>query len=472
MAEKIKKDYDISNESLLIGSFYKKPDLYIEYGTNVRSKFDFKDSACKFFFDSFEVYYTTFSTEIEQDKVNIFMLKNEARKSLYQNYGGWSTVSKMMELSDPEDFANYYDTLKKYSLIRELGRKGFQTEKIMNYKGFDSMPAEKIMMLMRESLDRTQTIIGGGKDSLILGEHMVHRLKEWMETPDMGITLPFKSWNDLFRGLRKKKLIVDGMLSNEGKSRKMLYVASYLGILLGKKVLIMANEMDENDLHSALITTVCNNKEFGFGYKIPERNIVLNEYDSEEQRQQALEVADYIEKNTNIYFKDMEDYSDLAIEHEMRKHVLALGVEYVFYDTLKGHRTDNWEAVKQTCTRVRDLVKELDVGGYATIQLTDDSLNHEIFEFSSNNIANAKQLKHVVDFLVLEKQLPKSEYNRYKYVDEWGQRDNLAHLETLDYMFYGQKIDKNRGGAKGMTFCTSVNLDYNTWDEIGQIYND
>jgi hypothetical protein len=159
----------------------------------------------------------------------------------------------------------------------------------------------------------------------------------------------------------------------------------------------------------------------------------------------------------------MENYSDEAIEHEMRKHVVGRGVEYIFYDTLKGHKADGWELVKQTTTKIRDLVKALNVGGYATIQLTDDSSYIDIFDFSSNNIANAKQLKHVVDYLVLEKKLQKSDYQNYRYIDDWGQEMELDSQKVI----YGSIVDKNRAGAKGMVLMQEVNLDLNTWKEIG-----
>lgn len=225
----------------------------------------------------------------------------------------------------------------------------------------------------------------------------------------------------------------------------------------------MANEMDEEDLKAAMITTVCNNKEFGFEYKIPERNITLGEYSSEEEYLKVLEVAEYIEKNTQIIYKDMEDYSDNAIEHEIRKHVLGRGVEYVIYDTLKAHRTDNWETLKQTTTKIRDLVKALNIGGYANIQLTDDSLFMDIFEFSSNNIANAKQLKHVVDGLWLSRRIPFEDYDRYEYIDDWGQNMELDKKTVI----YGSKLDKNRAGAKGVVIFYEVDLDLNTWVELG-----
>ena len=46
---------NITNEILFVGSIFKKPDLFIEYGHNVRSKYDFYDEATKFFYDNAEI---------------------------------------------------------------------------------------------------------------------------------------------------------------------------------------------------------------------------------------------------------------------------------------------------------------------------------------------------------------------------------------------------------------------------------
>jgi len=455
--------YDIVNEGLLIGCLFKNPDLYIESGSLIKSKYDFYDENTRFLFDSFETIYKSTSDDITEDKVNMFMIKEDTRKAKYKKLGGWKFINNLTDLCNIDDFNVYFDLLKKFSLIRELGRIGFPVNRLLSHPKFDDMKAEQVTMTMRTSLEKIHTLIGGGNDSVILGKDMTSSVLKWSEVPDMGIELPFKMWTDLFKGWRKKKLIVDGMLSNEGKSRKLVYVATFISLILGKKVLIMANEMDEDDLKACMITTVCNNPEFGFSYSISERKITLGEYENEAEMQKVLEVAKYIEENTQIFFKDMENYSDEAIEHEMRKHVVGRGVEYIFYDTLKGHKADGWELVKQTTTKIRDLIKALNVGGYATIQLTDDSSYIDIFDFSSNNIANAKQLKHVVDYLILEKKIQKSEYSNYRYIDDWGQEMELDNQKT----YHMEKLDKNRSGAKGMVLVQEVDLDLNIWKEIG-----
>lgn len=456
--------FDIGNEALVVGSFYKQPDLYIEYGKTIRSKYDFYDESAKFLFDTFELYYTSFSQEVSEDKINIFMRKDDDRKRKYLLLGGYPTIQGYMEIADIDDFSQYYDTLKKFSLIRELDRKGFPISRILEHPKFDKIPSDKIIMSMRASLDKIQTVIGGQSDSVLLGSDMVNSVVGWRKNPAMGYPFPWDLWTYFFRGWRKGKLVIDGMLSNEGKSRRMSFLAAYVSLMLGEPVLVMVNEMGEEDIKAAMLTAVCNNPVFGFELKVPERNIVLGEYDSEEQYNQVLEVAKYFEEHTKIYFREMNSYSDDDIDHEVRKHVLGLGVKFIFYDTLKGFKTDNWETVKQTATKLKDLVSEFDIMGYATIQLTDDSLMINVFDFSSNNIANAKQLKHVVDHLFLEKRLDYDEYYNYSiYNEDWGGEMPLQNNK----LYYGLKLDKNRAGTKGQVLCHEVDLDLNVWKECG-----
>ena len=48
------------------------------------------------------------------------------------------------------------------------------------------------------------------------------------------------------------------------------------------------------------------------------------------------------------------------------------------------------------------------MSGFAVFQLSDDTVFTDIFSLSSNNIANAKQIKHVADILNIGKKLSKN----------------------------------------------------------------
>ena len=88
----------------------------------------------------------------------------------------------------------------------------------------------------------------------------------------------------------------------------------------------------------------------------------------------------------------------------------------------------------------------------------------------SNNIANAKQIKHVVDILTIGKKIGKEDYHKYQYVsvnDNWGEptEENL----DLNKQYFAIKIDKNRAGSKDKIMLFEIDLNYNTWVNIGYL---
>lgn len=128
---------NIQSEILFVGSLYKCPDLFVSYGNFMRSQYDFSDDATKFFYDMFEMMYTTFSQTVEESKVNIFMSQDDERLRQYKRYKGWKTISSWMELADENDFKNYYNTIKKYSLVREYERNGYPVKRIVEHRNFE-----------------------------------------------------------------------------------------------------------------------------------------------------------------------------------------------------------------------------------------------------------------------------------------------------------------------------------------------
>lgn len=497
---------NVTNEILVVGSMYKSPDLYITYGIMLRSKYDFTDPVTKFLYDCFEVYYTNFSQSVTAEQINTFMTQDETRLARYNKYGGFEVIEKWMNLANPDDFANYFDMLKKYSLLREYDKIGYNIQRIMSHPQFDKLTAEGLYKLIRGSADRIYTKVSASKDSVSLSEQMPAVVADYLNSPQMGIEYPWYSLTEMFRGMRKGKVVLNGFLSNEGKSRNLMMLMAYVALVKGEKFLLMSNEMSEEDLRSALITTVLNNEEFRKLHKVklvkPEREIVLGLYRDEsgkfikrkededgnftesqseyvarvhsnsEEFRQVLAVSEWVEKKggKNILFKDVgSGYSDELLEHEIKRHHLVYGVDYFGYDTLKGYKTDDWQTLKQTTTRLKEIMKELDTFMWAVFQLTDDTVFTDFFDMSSNNIANAKQIKHVVDYLILGKRIARDQYRDLEYLpaNDWGD----AKPQPLDpnKQYFGMIVDKNRGGSKHLNPLFEYDLDLNLWNNIGSL---
>lgn len=497
------KTTNVQAEICFVGGLFSNLDLYVNYGTFMRSKYDFSDPVTRFFYDNLELYYLTFSQTIDERKLNVFMSQNAERLQEYKKYKGWKTVERYMELADPSDIDNYFNIVKKYSLLREYERNGFPVERILNHKKFDSMTANDIYRIIRVKADKINTVINAGEEAVELTSETSNTIESYLDRPAFGLRFPWAMYNEFFLGMRFKKVIFEGLVSNAGKSRKLVMLAAHTVLIEDKPFLLLSNEMDEEDLRSCLITTVINNIEFqevhGVYRNKPEREIVLGIYRDndgnivrrkinedgeyietmEEFKKRVFEteeykdiktVTDWIDRSSSKFmFKDIgDDYSIERVEFELRKAKMVYNIRYFGFDTLKGYQTDEWSVVKQYATRLKEVAKELDMFGVAVFQLTDDTIYTDIFQLSSMNISTSKGMKHVCDILTLGKLIAKEEYHKYKYIcadKVWGEPTEEPLKLNCNYL--AVKIDKNRAGNKDKVLLFEINLDFNTWKNVG-----
>lgn len=499
---------NVTNEVLFVGSIYKQPDLLIEYSSYIRSQYDFSDEATQFFYDCAEIMYLNHTQTFNQTTISTFFASDTERLNRYKKYGGYKTIQKWIGLAVVEDIEKTFEVLKKYSLLREYERQGYNVEKILAYPKFEIMKAADIYRAVRGLVDRVHTVILTNQEGVILNNDMESLVDGCLITPDMGIHMPFPILNDCFRGIKKESMMCVGMLSNAGKSRFMFRLLANLALVKKQKVGVLLNEMSIDRMKLCLLTTCINNEEFkvlhGIDIKKKEKEIALGiyhdnngeviyrerdewgeftesveEYKARLQEQsdeynKVIEIAKWIEQQTKglIYAKDVSSaYDDKTLEYEIRKLNLVNGVEYFFYDTLKNDtsKEGEWAALKATTTILSQLTRELKIFLYASIQLTDETQFIRPHELNSSNIANAKQLKHVLDNLLLFKEISPNEKGKYQYLQasqDWGSPVAIDLDENKRY--YSCVIDKNRDGDKKKVVF-ELNLNLNTWIEKGEL---
>ena len=185
-------------------------------------------------------------------------------------------------------------------------------------------------------------------------------------------------------------------------------------------------------------------------------------------------MAQWLEKQIDgkFYYTDItSDYSEEAIELEMRRAKLVYNCNNIALDTLKAYGEERWEQVKKLATHVVEITKELSLFTVASFQLTDDSLFCDVFDLSSNNISAAKGIKHPADLLVLGKRIAKEEYHKYEYIPFEGQLDEawgdpVPQPLNPEKNYFGLKIDKNRLSERNRVLLFEYDLNYNIWNNI------
>ena len=462
----LKSIQDKVSEVALVGTFFKNEACYLEKYNSMNSYYDFMDDDIRELFNNYVECYENFSQDIKAETFISFMNTTEQKVHWFEEFGGWSTIEDIMKISDEKSCDTYFSRVKKFALLREYHMKGFPVKKLMAMKGFETKGPAEILTAMQYNLDKIYTDIGGGKEAILLGGDARLKLQQFKEKPDMGD--PIADWGlitSMIRGLRKKKVTFLGALSNEGKSRNALYMAVHSAILSKKPTLVIMNETDENDAFLCTMTTILNNPAFGFNKKIRERNLAMGEYESDAQFNDVLEVAEFFEENTNLYFLETTRYADKDLEREIKKYVLGKKVELVVYDTMKS-QDNQWETLKRTASFLKDIATDLEIPIWATFQCTDSMVDVAPHEITNNHIASAKQIRHLCDSMFVIRNVEDKFKSKYQYMqtgDDFGDMEcQLQQEETYYYV----KCLKNRAGSKLDTLF-KVDLDYNIWEEKG-----
>ena len=511
MGDTIFEDKNINAEICLVGSLLKSPDLYLTSGNMIKAKYDFTDEACRFLYTSFEEYYLTFSQEVTENKLNNYMSQNAERFKQYRKYGAWKLVKSFMDLADENDFKNYLSTVKKYSLVREYARNGFPAEKILNYKNFQTLTANDVYRLMRAKADNINSVINVIDDPVVVTQGNMKFVDSYLLCPQMGIPTPWRAYNEAFKGLLPNRVLIQAFKSNEGKSRNLTYLAAYVTLIQKKKFMMLSNEQQESDVRNCLLTTVINGKEFqklhGIKMHKTEEELTLGRYhpddnpniyverkvdangfviESDEDYiarvkatkdyQNVKKVAEWMEEQLDgrFYFRDItDDYSNERIEMELRKCAVVYKCDAFAYDTAKASGMDDWKELKKCITEIVELAKQLHLTGVCTFQLSDESENVSIFDFTSMQLASSKQVRHVVDCLTMGRRLKKDEYHLCQYIP--FQDDNLCWGEVVpmnldeNKAYFSIKIDKNRVGKRSDIILFQIDLDINEWNCIGYL---
>ena len=507
---------NVQNEMLFVGSLFKQPDLYLNYEKFIKPNLYFIDPVTLFFYTNGFLIYKNRTQKLSESIVTLFMTEDPDRYAKYKEYGGWSTVNEWAEIANVDDVENYFQILQKYSLLREFNKKGISTEKIQNSVKFESMTAKQVYFNIKRLVDGINTQITGDPDEIVLTTDTVNMINSYLIKPSMGVATDFYSYNELFRGLRTGTMMCTAATSNSGKTRLMTKMFANLALVQKEKCLILINEMSIEDMRLAILTTVINGKEFqklhGYEFEKDEKELALGLYRDkktaeyifrekdidgnfiepieEYQKRLARDSFDYSkviavatwleeESKNKIWIIDVTTaYTDDDLTTYIKKNATTKDIKYFFYDTLKNEldTVGEWAALKQTVTKLSELAKTLGIFLYASIQLTDQANDIAPLDLNSQQIASSKGLKTILTTLTMWKPIDDRDLQKYYYTptthDEgWGtsHQCDLKKDEDPDTMFFVCVVDKNRAGAKRkMVF--KVNLNRNTWAELGFVY--
>ncbi len=394
-------------------------------------------------------------------------------------------ILKIMEDSNM-DIDSIYLLLLKYDILRDYNRNAINPAtrdficEVPYLYGFSNYSIEELDTYLETAIETIEKEYSNDyklkKDYKIITPidlDLPHLFNEDTKIENFGTEIPFPIINKCIYGLRLGTFLGIGMLSNAGKTRFMTNLIAHLVLVEDKKVHIILNETTEDDFSMCIITSFLNNRDiqekYDFSFNIPERDIRNIKNLKGENRQEFPKLIKMLEEkiNKNLCVQITDNYTDTDLKNMIIQGHFSFGTEYVFYDTLKAsaESMNVTDDLKKTATLLSEIAKKHQIFIACSFQLTDDTIKTAPELINRLNIANSKQIYHVMDTVILFKEIDKKDYSKYAFVKyKETQPQSLEHAKR----YYACVLNKNRVGEK-LTLIFEVDLDLNVWKELGKL---
>ncbi len=500
----VKKQVDVSkllyedvyiSEACLVGILWSHPVSFSHYKQGKLNENHFGNNVWKFYFRLGEFMFNKGLQSF--DDISTFQSVKEMNvQDLFDDYGGYQTISEIMEEQKEEDKREnidaYYDEVKKYSLLRNFydlfGRKVLKKQGKYDYKKLNRFQLEKYW------LARTNKVVLDNSDSNILAYDLLEGLEEFVEdlnvNSDQG--MPFhdsERFNEIINGWDYGTLGLYTSFSGNGKTSWMVEKIILGCIDQNEKLLIIANEMDLKAYRKYLLVTIMGTelyKKFAEHHreKTFKRKHMNTGNFSEEEKEKLKWAIDWINERTKgnnsiIKFVPLEHYTMEAVEATLR-YWSRLDYRRVVIDTAKPSdgRGDKqrWEQFVDDMESIYKLVRAdggLNLACFCTAQNADNCKSYRMLD--ERVIGDGKKIKNVCDYVfhtrsVFEDELADGKNELIIRPNEDSKKKEWFTLD-LNYNYFLLFTSKNRRGQTNTTglpcLVYQTNFNRNEWKEIG-----
>lgn len=286
----------------------------------------------------------------EIDIVNYFS-NIQSEYDYFEEQNGLEYINDCIELSDLLSFDYYYERVKKFSLLSQLKKIGYNTDKIYSENNLsdsnEEINKEFEQKTIKEIIDELNCELikisekclseDGNKtsDAAKGASELIEGLKG---APDTGARLQGKFFNTIVRGARRGKFYIRSSSSGGGKTRTSIGDACYLSYPIcwnneqnkwdfsgaTEKVLVIVTEQEKDEVQTMIISYLSG---------VNEEKILYGSYNEEESKriQQALWI---INKYNNLYITEMPNPNVQQIKFVVKEMCRRYDIGYIFYDYL------------------------------------------------------------------------------------------------------------------------------------------
>ena len=375
----------------------KKPQLLSEVDKYSFILTDFSTRFERSIFMAINGLYRNGATKIQPIDIENFLEADQVSAKAFKDKNGIEYLQDIIELSEVDNFDFYYNRFKKFNLLKDLKKQGFDVsefycEDLTNPKAeeinqaFNFLFPKDITDAVRKKLlgieSKYETTDEVEIESAATGiENLVNELGAAYE---IGMPVQGNIYNQVIDGAKKGTLTIRSAASGVGKTSNAIADACYLAYPFrynaltceweqagnNEKVLFIVTEQRFKEVRLMILAylTDINRSRFKYADFSDRESAVIT---------QAIHLMEKYEEN--LILVKMPNPTIESVKTIVRENCIIHDIGYVFYDYIfigpsllnefKGFALRNDEVLLMFATALKDLAVELDVAMFTSTQL-------------------------------------------------------------------------------------------------------
>ena len=425
----------------IFGALMKHPQYLSESDKYNLTPQDFYYRLDKYIFAAIDSLYRNGAERILPIDVENYLSTNDGAKVIFKQQKGIEYLQDAEYLSEEQNFPYYYKKLKKFNLLEDFRRKGFNTDEFyiedganpkayeVNAKFEELEIADIVEAIKRKLLGVEREYIQNDTTEVVnVFDGLEDVIEEANERADVGAPIQGEIFNEVLAGARKGTFVLRSGGSGVSKTRQAVGDACYLAFPIrrdettgewvqeggNKKVLFIATEQSQKEIQKMILAylTGFNETKFRYGgFTKEEKKIIA----------QALWILEQYQEN--FYIIRMPNPTIELVKTMVREQVLVHDIEYVFYDYIficpsllnefKGFNLKNDEILLMFSTALKDLAVELNIFMMSSTQVNANADNNKDIR-NEASIAGSRSIINKADIGAIMARPTKEELEFFK----------------------------------------------------------
>lgn len=439
----------------VIGGLMRSPALLSDMDKYQLTVDDFADTLDRYIFIAIFNLYQNGAEEIHSADIENVLENNSTAKNLLEKQNGRQYLANCEEIGRDKAFSYYYNKLKKYNLLRDLQKEGYDISSFyaentlapdafeINGK-FEFLTVEKILndikgkvsLVEKNYLKNNAVFEGRAVDGI---RDLIVELKQ---NPEVGCHLQGEIFNTVCRGGRKGKLYIRSASSGIGKTRQAVGDACNIAYPIRfdtqkqewvevnrnpEKVLYIMTEQDPTEIQTMILAylTGYNEEMFLYGtYGENEMPRIMKAVEIMEQYQDYLLTAQIPNPCAGV------------VKNLFRRYNFQEGVENFFYDYIFSSPAmlDEYRdlairedvCLRMFATELKNLAVELNAFVMTSTQISNDNNNDDGGFRDFKFIRGSKAIVDVADLACIMSRPSQKELETLGQLGEFVEQPNLV----------------------------------------------